>query len=120
MFFNSKTYETPSSEQLDKLASDVKSKSNEKLNSDCAYLLNVFNQTLTESFKDPTKVNHSVDIDVLKLNNYIKLNDCAGTSHDIPAQMKTAGVKINQTDYTSGHLKYTYYNKIDKTLYLYL
>ncbi len=120
MFFNDKIYETPSAEQLDKLATDVKTKSNEKLNSDCAYLLNVFNQTLTESFKDPSKVNHSVDIDVSKLNNYIKLNDCAGTSHDIPAQMKTAGVKINQSDYTSSHLKYTYYNKIDKTLNLYL
>ena len=120
MLSNSQTYETPSAAQLDKLSVDVKTKSNERLNSDCAYLLNVFNQTLTESFNEPSKVNHSVDIDVSKLNNYIRITNCTGTPHDILSQMKNAGVKVNQCEYLTGHLKYTYYHKIDKTLNLYL
>ncbi len=120
MFFKDKTYETPSAAQLDKLATDVKSKSNEKLNADCAYLLNAFNQTLTESFNSPDKITHSVDIDGSKLNNYIKITECAGTPYDIPAKMTTAGVTVSQGEYTSGSLKYTYYNKINKTLNLYL
>lgn len=118
MLSNTQTYETPSADQLDKLATDVKTKSNERLNLDCAYLLNVFNQTLTESFKSPDKINHSVDIDVSKLNKYIRISDCAGTPNDILAQMKTAGVKVNQNEYTTCRLKYTLYNKIDKTLNL--
>jgi hypothetical protein len=117
---NTQTYETPSAVRLDALAIDAKNKSNERLDADCAYLLNVFNQTLSESFKDPSKVNHSVDIDCSKLNNYIRITNCVGTPHDILAQMKSAGVKVNQCEYITGHLKYTYYHKIDKTLNLYL
>ena len=55
MFSFTKTYNTPSIEQLDALAINVKSKSNERLNSDCAYLLNVFNQTLVESLSSTDK-----------------------------------------------------------------
>lgn len=121
MFPNNKTYDTPTADQIEALANDVKTKSNERLNADCEYLLNVFNQTLTESFKDPSKINHSVDIDVDKLNNYYtKITDCNGTPFDIVKQMKTVGVTAKQGDFTSSRLKYTYYHKIDKTLSLYL
>lgn len=118
MFSFTKTYNTPSIEQLDALAINVKSKSNERLNSDCAYLLNVFNQTLVESLSSTDKTYHSVDIDASKLNNYIKVTECANTQYDIISTMNNAGVKVEQRNWSS--IKYTFYNKINKTLNLYL
>jgi len=122
MFGFSKTYSTPSAEQLDELSVRVKNADKQKSEADCAYLLNQFNKLLVESVELDKSANldnkfsHKVYIDESKLNYWLNLDKCVGTKYDPLNQMKNVGVKVKFHKKTYDDKIHIEYIKADKQI----
>ncbi len=116
------TYNTPTAEQLDKLSRDVNRRADERLESDCKYLLNSMNRVLTESLNTTESFSHSVNIDTNKLNSrFMKLEDCTDTKYNIIQEMKNVGVNVGKTNSFYGSSGASiHYRKITKSIDVYM
>jgi hypothetical protein len=114
MFNFKETYTTPTAEQLSKLSTDTINRLDNYMESDCQYLLNLFNKALTESLKPSDRSSHYVDIDYGKLNVLVKLDQCEKTKYDLIGEMKNVGVTVEENKVWER--KFISYNKLNKKL----
>lgn len=105
---------TPSAESLEELSKEITRKESEyekfeyqkQKDSDCAYLLNMFNKVLFKSFFTSGHV-HTEYINGLYEFKHLKY--CSGSKYDPVGQMIKVGVKVN-LNYDNSRNKFFSYN----------
>ncbi len=115
------TYNTPTAEQLNKLSQNCNRKYDERLESDCKYLLNTMNKVLNESLDTEESFTHSVKLNRDKFNStFVRLEDCSNTKYNIIQEMKNVGVSLEKINSLYVSAPSICYRKISKKMDIFI